>query len=130
MTPEAQQILAADLSDERQTLEITWGDGHESVYPLRYLRAECPCASCRTARDEARANPLRVLGANERRASAEIIHLEPVGRYGMRITWKDGHATGIYTFEYLREICPCEACKAARKGDEHPFVHGIHIPKG
>jgi DUF971 family protein len=126
MTSEGLKIQRADINDARQTLDVRWRDGHESVYPLKYLRGECPCASCRTEREEARNNPLRVISG---RTSAVIKDVEPVGRYGMRITWEDGHSTGIYTFEYLREICPCDACKAARKPDDTPYVHGIYIPK-
>jgi DUF971 family protein len=130
LSAEAFKIRKADINDERQALEILWGDGHESAFPLPYLRSECPCAGCRTAREEVRSNPFRVIGANERPPSSEVADVEAVGRYGMKITWKDGHSTGIYTFEYLREICPCEACRAARKGEEAPYVHGIYIPKG
>ena len=34
-----------------------------------------------------------------------------VGNYAIQIEFSDSHATGIYSFEHLREICPCEACK-------------------
>jgi DUF971 family protein len=43
---------------------------------------------------------------------AEEIQL--VGRYAIRIRWSDGHGTGIYTFQRLREWCPCEACAVGR----------------
>jgi DUF971 family protein len=33
-----------------------------------------------------------------------------MGAYALRVDWSDGHDTGIYTFEYLLEICPCEKC--------------------
>lgn len=130
MEPRRQQILDADLNDAAQTMEITWGDQHRSVYPLKYLRAECPCAQCRTERQEAKAdpNPFRVLNTGTSPESWRIANLEEVGRYGLKFTWGDSHSTGIYTFEYLREICPCEACKAARPADDQPFVHGIYIP--
>jgi DUF971 family protein len=36
--------------------------------------------------------------------------LQLVGNYAMRVEWSDGHGTGIYTWEFLREICPCEQC--------------------
>jgi DUF971 family protein len=124
------RIAEADISEERQALEVTWADGHRSAFPLKYLRSRCPCATCRTAREEARTNPFHVVSGGETAASYVIAGVEPVGRYGMRIAWKDGHATGIYTFEYLRELCPCDACKAARgEQPESPFVHGIYIPK-
>jgi len=129
MSPEAIAIAAADINDERQTLDVTWGDGHASVYPLKYLRAECPCASCRTARQEAKSNPFRVFAAGEQAPIPVVVDVEPVGRYGIRFTWKDGHQAGIYTFQHLRELCPCDACKAARKPDATPYVHGIYIPK-
>ena len=35
-----------------------------------------------------------------------------VGAYGLRVEWSDGHGTGIYTFRWLRDRCPCEACTA------------------
>jgi len=33
-----------------------------------------------------------------------------VGNYAIQILFSDGHTTGIYSFEHLREICPCEQC--------------------
>jgi DUF971 family protein len=37
-----------------------------------------------------------------------------VGAYGLKVQWSDGHATGIYTFERLRRVCPCPRCQGAR----------------
>ena len=51
------------------------------------------------------------LGANRQRA-------EPVGHYAVRFDFSDGHGTGIYSFEYLRRVCPCEECRAKRTGEE------------
>ena len=36
--------------------------------------------------------------------------MSPVGRYGVKFHWSDGHQTGSYSFEYLRKICPCGEC--------------------
>ena len=36
-----------------------------------------------------------------------------VGSYAIQINFSDGHNTGIYSYEQLRMICPCEACAAA-----------------
>lgn len=87
---------------------ILWEDGHRSVYPFRLLRLNCACAFCR---DEitgkvlidpaAVPTDLRGLGAS------------PVGLYGLRFDFSDGHATGIYTFQALRALCPCELCAAS-----------------
>lgn len=124
---ERTQIAAADLNDAAGAVEITWGDGHQSTYPLPYLRQQCPCASCRQEREEARANPFHVVKGTP--PSTELINVEEVGRYGLRLTWKDAHNTGIYAFDYLRDACPCEACQAVRPAADAPYTHGIYIPK-
>jgi DUF971 family protein len=126
MSAPEHKIRAADLDETAKALTVTWGDGHASVFPLVYLRSQCPCASCRTEREEAKKNPFRVI---RQVPSAEVAGIEPVGRYGLRFTWRDGHQAGIYTFEHLRELCPCEACRTARSETGTPYVHGIYIPK-
>ncbi len=45
----------------------------------------------------------------------KMVSVEPVGHYAVRIYWSDGHNTGIYSFERLREICPCAECTLARR---------------
>lgn len=124
------RIRAANLNDANATLDVTWGDGHASVYPLKYLRENCPCANCRTEREEARKNPFRMIPAGQRPAAVGVTHIEGVGNYGLKFVWNDGHSTGIYTLEHLRAFCPCEACKAQRPADDKPYVHGIYIPGG
>lgn len=126
MTMNPNQIRAADITDE--ALEITWGDDHPSVYPLKYLRSHCPCATCRSEREEARKNPFRVLPAGQRPPSAGIADVQGVGNYALQFAWNDGHSTGIYTLEYLRGLCPCPECSAGRSEDQAPYVHGIFIP--
>jgi DUF971 family protein len=44
----------------------------------------------------------------------KMLRVEPVGAYAIRIDWSDGHNTGIYTFDHLRSLCQCDACRAAR----------------
>jgi len=46
------------------------------------------------------------------------VRAELVGRYAVQIHWSDGHATGIYTFSYLRNLCPCPECTALRASVE------------
>lgn len=120
------EVMDADLTDE--ALVLVWGDGHRSAYPFPALRSECPCAGCRAEREAARGNPFHVLTHGTSPAATRLVGLEPVGQYGIRLVWGDGHQAGIYTFEHLREICPCEACRAVRPADEKPWVHGIYIP--
>ena len=85
-----------------RALAIRWGDGHESVYDVRALRLACGCAACIDEwSGEGRLDPASV---------PEDVHplrIEPVGRYAIQFAWSDSHDTGIYTFERLRELCPC-----------------------
>ena len=95
-------------------IDIDWKDAHHSSYPLDYLRDHCPCASCtgahgttpRPKSTEEKPNPLQMF-----KARLKMNEVEAVGNYAIRILWNDGHGTGIYSFEHLRKICPCEVCK-------------------
>jgi len=88
---------------------IDWSDGHQGMYFLKELRAKCPCATCREKKISfTELNPLRVL--NENPNNFELSSWENVGRYAIALKWTDGHDTGIYTYEYLRELCQCDEC--------------------
>lgn len=84
------------------SLRIAWRDGHESLYPVRMLRLHCRCAHCV---EERTGRPL--LREEDVPADVRPVKIQPVGRYAIQFTWSDGHDTGIYTFETLRELCPC-----------------------
>src|SRR5258708_3479888 len=85
-------------------LAITWDDGRVREYTIRELREKCPCATCREKRDKpAPAVLLPVLSAAETRP-LKIASLNPVGNYAYSIGFSDGHDTGIYTLDFLREI--------------------------
>lgn len=87
-------------------LGIRWNDGHESVYEVRNLRLECPCAHCVDEwTREKLLKPERVP------ADVKPLRIHPVGRYAFRIDWSDKHDTGIYPFESLRKLCECPECK-------------------
>ncbi len=87
-------------------LKITWSDGHAGVYPFRYLRQICPCASCV---DEMSGK--QVLDKESVPQDLQGLKLEPVGHYALRFEFSDGHTTGLYPFKLLRRSCPCESCK-------------------
>jgi DUF971 family protein len=86
-------------------VRITWTDGHVSEYPLDYLRGWCPCAQC-----QGHGGDRRFVHA----ADPTLTSWEPVGRYAITFRWRDGHATGIYSHAYLRELCACARCLASR----------------
>src|SRR5438874_8405792 len=93
-------------------LIIDWQDGHRSRYTWKHLRDHCPCAGCREERLQPR-DPFRILKPNELVPLAPVA-MTPIGQYAYKITWSDGHDSGIYTFETLRELCQCADCVAAR----------------
>lgn len=103
-----------------QGVTITWDDGHLSRYPIKYLRESCPCATCTNAHGDggpvstkpaAPANPLVMYQP----VGATLKGVEPVGRYALQFYFSDDHSHGIFTWDYLRELCPCDACRAAAK---------------
>ena len=92
-------------------LAIVWADGHESFYPFEILRKSCPCALCRAkASRPAQADPLRIV-TGPAPEELNLVRATPVGAYALHLVWSDGHDTGIYTFENLRRLCPCDACR-------------------
>ncbi len=85
--------------------DIEWNDGHSSSYPSWYLREKCPCALCVDEfSGERRIAPGSISSGIER------VDVKLVGNYGLQFRWSDKHETGIYTFDYLRRICPCPEC--------------------
>jgi DUF971 family protein len=94
-------------------MTIQWEDGHHSVYAFDLLRKECPCAVCREASHTATNDPFKVVTSTVRPGEVTVAGAEQVGRYAVRFEWSDGHNTGIYSYEYLRAICPCGACQKA-----------------
>jgi len=98
-------------------VDITWADGHSSHYDFPYLRDNCPCATCNDerAKRESMAAPglptSLVLPMYKPKARANSA--TQVGNYAIQINFNDGHSTGIFSYDYLRTHCPCDACKAA-----------------
>jgi prepilin-type processing-associated H-X9-DG protein len=109
-------------------VDITWADGHASHYDFAYLREECPCAMCNDERQKKAAgqekekqlkkeNPALgdapvlsspLLPMYKPKLTAKSAHA--VGNYALQIDFNDGHATGIFSFDYLRTVCPCGEC--------------------
>ncbi len=89
-------------------LTIEWDDGRRSFYPVAHLRKLSPSADERERRAEQESNPLHVLPSHFAEQAGPIIasEAELIGNYAIRITFSDGHSTGIYSWAYLREIDP------------------------
>ena len=86
-------------------LAIVWSDRQTREYSIRDLRDRCPCATCREKRNAppAPSTMLPVLSLAETKPLT-IANLRPVGNYAYGIAFSDGHDTGIYTLEFLREL--------------------------
>lgn len=98
------QPTKLSLTPEKQ-LRIEWSDGQVRQYRVSELRDHCPCATCREKRAEPPPPPtmLTVLSSAEAKPLA-LSKMDPVGNYAYSITFSDGHDSGIYTFELLREL--------------------------
>ena len=84
---------------------------------LRYvvvseLRRACPCAGC-AGEPDLFGRVARGPAPNYSPRSFEIRDFERVGNYALQPNWMDGHSSGMWTYERLREICPCEECRPA-----------------
>ena len=97
-------------------LEIDWKDGHRSVYTFKFLRDACPCALC----EDERGKTGRKAGDPEKLApgalpmfkpAVKALAAEAVGKYALKFSWNDNHDLGIYSWAYLREVCPCAECR-------------------
>jgi DUF971 family protein len=99
------QPTALKLTDHR-SLEILWNDGQRMDYPFGVIRQACPCATCREKKRAESTKPkglLQVLSASETVPLA-IESMRPVGNYAYNISFSDGHSSGLFTMELLREI--------------------------
>jgi DUF971 family protein len=112
--------------DPEAGLLIEWPDGHQSRYPFAVLRDMCPCAVCRDDRRPARglrdtpALPIVRGAAASGPASAptRLVRWDPIGNYAIGIAWADGHNSGIYSWDYLRDRCGCLGCRVERGKEE------------
>ena len=95
---DAHAVEKIDVERDRG-LTLVFGDGLECFYANDELRMACPCATCRGYRDQGEVVWPRP-GAP---TPARIEDAQLVGAWGLGILWNDGHSTGIYPFESLRE---------------------------
>jgi len=94
-----------DIQQIGGELAIKWDDGRESFIPLETLRRHCPCAGCKGETD--------IMGNVYKNPETKLVpdafrlkEMASVGSYAIQPVWGDGHATGIFSFDYLRRIVP------------------------
>ncbi|HEY6769949.1 MAG TPA: DUF971 domain-containing protein [Candidatus Sulfotelmatobacter sp.] len=100
-------------------VDIEWLDGHNSHYSFVFLRDACPCAMCNEEREKSNRRPGEPIkpaaGALPMfKARAMPMSAEGVGKYAIKFMWNDNHDLGIYSWRFLREVCPCAECETAR----------------
>ena len=104
-------------------VDIEWADGHVSHYTFVFLRDACPCAMCNEEREKSGRKP----GAPPKLApgalpmfkpAAKPISAEGIGKYAIKFKWNDDHDLGLYSWKYLREVCPCAECETASESAE------------
>lgn len=95
LKPIPEEIGRANAHD----VKIRWNDGTENIYPARLLRLSCGCAACV---DEMSGR--KTLREEDVAEGVHPVKIGLVGRYAMHISWSDGHASGIYGFEYLKKL--------------------------
>jgi len=93
----------ADIQQIGDELAIKWEDGGESFVKLEKLRRYCPCAGCKGERDimgNLYKGPEKQLSPN----SFQLARISLVGGYAVQPVWADGHSTGLFSFDYLRQV--------------------------
>ncbi|MEW6412745.1 MAG: P-loop NTPase [Candidatus Zixiibacteriota bacterium] len=93
-------------------LRVVWPDGHESTYTPYNLRVACGCATC-VDEDTGK----KTLDPKKVPLDIKITGFNRVGRYGLAVAFSDGHNTGIYIYERLRDLCECEICSKDKRQD-------------
>ena len=88
-----------------KALQISWDDGHKSIYFAGYMRLNCPCALCEKLQLRTNRELFKNLD------NIQFNKWEQSGNYAVKVWFSDGHSTGIYRYELLREICQCDACE-------------------
>ncbi|MGD8861418.1 MAG: DUF971 domain-containing protein [Myxococcales bacterium] len=82
-------------------MHVQFEDGHGGIYPHEVLRGYCPCAEC-----QGHSGGVRYVEGGD----LDLEAIDEVGNYALRLTWGDGHSTGIYSFRFLRALCACAEC--------------------
>jgi DUF971 family protein len=112
-SPPAERTSPVRIHADRgaRTLEIEWRDGHRTTYDFVALRWLCPCAYCR---GEAGMPGWLDTKPTLTPEQTRMVDIALVGQYAVAPEWGDGHHSGYYPFQLLRDHCPCPTCTAER----------------
>ena len=93
-TTPSRHVTALELHTASRTLDVSFDDGSACTLPFELLRVYSPSAEVR-----GHGPGQETLRTGKRHV--ELTAIEPVGNYGLRPIFSDGHETGIYTWDYL-----------------------------
>jgi len=95
----AEKTFPAEIKLHRKSrvLEITFNDGNRFDLPCELLRVYSPSADVKGHGPET-----AVLQTGKEQVNITLI--EPVGNYAVRLSFDDGHATGLYSWSYLYDL--------------------------
>ena len=85
------------LHKDRKTLTVSFDNGERYELPAEYLRVKSPSAEV-----QGHSPDQRITMPGKR--NVEILEVIPVGNYAVRLAFDDLHSTGIYGWDYLREL--------------------------
>ncbi len=85
------------VNPARDALSILFEDGARATLTAEKLRMESPSAEVRGHGGQ---RPPPIAG----KENVKILRLEPVGNYALRIVFDDGHDSGLYSWDYLKEL--------------------------
>jgi DUF971 family protein len=96
------QLTPQNIQQIGNELAIVWNDGLENYFSLETLRKACPCASCGGEPDVLGRIVQPKVSYNERSFTLKGVQI--IGGYALQPTWGDGHSTGLYSWQYLRNL--------------------------
>ncbi len=99
LTPTRIEPYSEPGSEPLQLL-LEWNNGERFAVPYFEIRFQCPCANCV---DEKTGK--RVLRRESVRPDIRPTAVQLIGRYAVQITWSDQHATGMFHYDRLHELC-------------------------
>ncbi len=91
------QATEIKVRTRSRVLEVAFEDGARFLLPFEYLRVYSPSAE---VKGHGPGQEVLVTGKQDVGISA----IEPVGQYAIRLVFDDGHDTGLYSWQYLREL--------------------------
>lgn len=95
-------LVIDDLQLIGEEVALRWADGSESYFPMELLRAASPSAENTGEKDLLG----RTFGGSEQTEfpGVTVTGWQGIGGYAIQFHFSDGHSTGIYSYDYLREL--------------------------